>query len=184
MLKIKSFLYPLTISVCIIVSPVACSKEMPANSTVNTEVVDVIVQKVNQTADSVTDKKKLLEIIEAVRMGWLEADGTPFRTHFLDFDGARYFETGGQNIGLTDLVEHHVEPEGDAFTDFVLDFSNVQTHIEGDFAWALVDVKLNATLKRDGRVIDNKGHETFIFKRIDGDWKVLHTHSSSRAVKK
>ena len=126
----------------------------------------------------------LRDIIEAIRVGWIEADGTPFREHFLDFEGARYFEGGGQNVGLTDLIEHHVEPEGDAFEDFSLVFSNIETHIEGGFAWALVDSELQATLKRDGRVIHTNGRGTYLFRNIDGEWKVVHTNSASRPVKK
>ena len=130
------------------------------------------------------DDAQLLEIIEAVRIGWVEADGTPFRQHFLDFEGARYFEGGGQNEGLTDLIEHHVEPEADAFEDFSLVFSNIETHIENGFAWALVDTEIKATLKRDGRVIHNKGRGTYLFRNVDGEWKVVHTNSASRPVKK
>jgi ketosteroid isomerase-like protein len=130
------------------------------------------------------DDAALLEIIEAVRIGWLEADGTPFREHFLDFEGARYFEGGGQNTGLTDLIEHHVEPEADAFENFSLDFSNIETHIENGFAWALVDTEIKATIKRDGRVIHNKGRGTYLFRNVDGEWKVVHTGSASRPVKK
>ena len=57
-------------------------------------------------ADELEDRAQLNSIIEAVRLGWLEADGTPFREHFLDFEGARYFESGGQNEGLTDLIDY------------------------------------------------------------------------------
>ncbi len=127
---------------------------------------------------------ELRKIIEAVRIGWIEADGTPFRRHFLDFEGARYFEGGGQNKGLIDLIEHHVEPEADAFEDFSLDFTNIETHIENGFAWALVDTEIKATLKRDGRVIHNKGRGTYLFRNVDGEWKVVHTNSASRPVKK
>ncbi len=130
------------------------------------------------------DDAQLREIIEAVRIGWMEADGTPFRQHFLDFEGARYFEGGGQNEGLTDLIKHHVEPEADAFESFSLDFSNIETHIEGGFAWALVDTEIKATLKRDGRVIHNKGRGTYLFRNVDSEWKVVHTNSASRPVKK
>ena len=52
-------------------------------------------------------------IIADIEYGWENADGTPFYLHFLGQDGARYVETGGQNEGLDDLVEHHVVPEGD-----------------------------------------------------------------------
>lgn len=130
------------------------------------------------------DDAALRAIIEAVRVGWMEADGTPFRKHFLDFEGARYFEGGGQNEGLTDLIEHHVEPEADAFESFSLDFSNIETHIEDGFAWALVDTEIKATLKSDGRVIHNKGRGTYLFRNVDGEWKVVHTNSASRPVKK
>lgn len=130
------------------------------------------------------DDATLRAIIEAVRVGWIEADGTPFRKHFLDFEGARYFEGGGQNEGLTDLIEHHVEPEADAFEGFTLDFSNIETHIENGFAWALVDTEIKATVKRDGRVIHNKGRGTYLFRSVDGEWKIVHTSSASRPVKK
>lgn len=130
------------------------------------------------------DDAALREIIEAVRVGWQEADGTPFRQHFLDFEGARYFEGGGQNEGLTDLIEHHVEPEADAFNDFSLDFSNIETHVERGFAWALVDTEIKATVKSDGRVIHNKGRGTYLFRKVEGEWKVVHTNSASRPVKK
>jgi Domain of unknown function (DUF4440) len=135
------------------------------------------------TADD-ADRDALVSIISAVERGWEQADGAPFREHFLNFEGARYIESGGQNDGLDDLIEHHVEPEADALGGFDLNLDNIETHIEGDFAWAIADVEVKATVKRDGRVIHNRGHETFLFRRIGTEWKVVHTHSSSRPVKK
>lgn len=129
------------------------------------------------------DEQALVGIINAIERGWEEGDGTPFRQHYLDFEGARYIEGGGQNEGLRDLIEHHVEPESDALADFELELSNIEAHIEGDFAWAIADVELTATVKRDDREIHSRGHETFLFRRVGSDWKVVHTHSSSRAVK-
>ncbi len=134
-------------------------------------------------ASPADDRKSIRAIIDAIEYGWENADGTPFREHFLDFDGARYIETGGQNVGLTDLVEHHVEPEGDFLDHLDLTFSNVEIHLEQGFAWALADVEVVATVKRDGRHIHNRGYETFLFRWVDGDWKVVHTHSSTRPVK-
>ena len=129
------------------------------------------------------DSAALIAIIDAVEKGWEQADGTPFREHFLDFEGARYIESGGQNKGLTDLIEHHVEPEGDALDGLELNLSNVETHVEGGFAWAIADVEVKALVKRDQREIHNRGYETFLFRRLDGKWKIIHTHSSSRPVK-
>ena len=36
------------------------------------------------------DAAALAAIVHAVAKGWEQADETPFRNHFLDFDGARY----------------------------------------------------------------------------------------------
>ena len=129
------------------------------------------------------DSAALIAIIDAVEKGWEQADGKPFWEHFLDFEGARYIESGGQNAGLTDLIEHHVEPEGDALDSLELNFSDVETHFEGDFAWAIANVEVKATVKRDQRVIHNRGYQTFLFRHVNGKWLVIHTHSSSRPVR-
>ena len=130
------------------------------------------------------DAAEMVAIIHAIAIGWEQGDGTPFRDHFLDFEGARYIESGGQNTGLSDLVEHHVEPEGDALDGLELDFLDIETHVEGDFAWAIANTEIKATVKSDQRKIHNRGYETFLFRRVDGQWKVVHTHSSSRPVVK
>jgi len=126
---------------------------------------------------------QLKQIIADIEYGWENADGTPFYSHFLGQDGARFIETGGQNLGLQDLVEHHVVPEGDVLDGLDLKFTKVETHIEGNFAWAIADVEVKATVRKDGRTIHSRGHETFVFRRTDDGWKVVHTHSSTRPVR-
>jgi hypothetical protein len=125
---------------------------------------------------------ELSTIVHAISKGWEQADGTPFREHFLDFEGARFIEGGGQNTGLSELIDHHVVPEGDALDSLELAFLNIETHVEGEFAWAIADTEIRATVKSDKRQIHNRGYETFLFRRVGGEWKVVHTHSSSRPV--
>jgi ketosteroid isomerase-like protein len=98
-------------------------------------------------------------------------------------EGARYVESGGQNVGLSDLIDYHVEPERDALDGLELNFSNIETHVEGPYAWAVADVEVIAVVKSDGRKIHNRGYETFLFRRVGSEWKVVHTHRSSRPVK-
>ncbi len=129
------------------------------------------------------DSAALIAIIDAVEKGWEQGDGQPFRKHFLDFEDARYIESGGQDAGLTHLIEHHVVPESDSFDNFEVTFSNIETHIEGDFAWAVADFEYKATVKRDQREIHSRGYESFLFRRVDGNWMIIHTHSSARPVK-
>ena len=126
------------------------------------------------------DAAEIEAILEDVRMGWEQGDGAPFYLHFLDWEGARYFEGGGQNLGLRDLVEHHVEPEADL--GLSLAFSNIQTHFEGGFAWALVDTQIHLTTS-DGREINNRGHGSYLFRWVGDAWKVVHTQSASSPIR-
>lgn len=134
----------------------------------------------SQTETGNTDPALIKEILEDIRVGWENGDGTPFYNHFLDWEGARYFEGGGQNVGLEDLVVNHVEPEAEL--DLQLEFSNIQIHFEGGFAWALVDTDIRLTTP-DGRKIHNKGHATYLFRWVEDAWKVVHTQSASSPVK-
>lgn len=129
------------------------------------------------------DEAAIKAVIVAVERGWEQGDGAPFRKHFLDFDGARYIESGGQNVGLDDLVRRHVEPEKTALEYLQLDFDKVVIHFEGNFAWALADIRVKGKVRKTGKEFDKKGFETFLFRKIDGIWKVVHTHSSSRDAK-
>jgi len=128
------------------------------------------------------DQDQIHLILKDIERGWEQADGQPFRTHFLDSPDARYFESGGQNEGLDDLVDHHVVPEGKSLK-LELDFGNVQINIHSGLAWVLADTEIKGSFTNSNRTIHNRGFQTFVLRKIDGNWKVLHTHSSSRPVK-
>ena len=132
----------------------------------------------NNTADQ---NERLIEnIVNDIRIGWENGDGTAFYKHFLDWDGARYFEGGGQNVGLEDLIVNHVEPEAEL--GLKLGFTNIQTHFEGNFAWAVVDTEIKLTTT-SGRKIHNEGHGTYLLRWVSSGWKVVHTQSASKPVK-
>ena len=134
-------------------------------------------------AKAPSDADAIKAIIAEIETGWELGDGAPFRKHFLDFDGARYIESGGQNVGLDDLVKRHVEPEKHSLEFLQLDFKNVVVHFEGNFAWAIADTVVKGKVRATGKEIDKKGYETFLFRKVGKVWKVVHTHSSSRDAK-
>jgi len=134
----------------------------------------------NDAEASPEDKTAILEIIAGTEHGWENGDGAPFRDNFLDYEGARYFESGGSNEGLDDLVTNHVEPEKDALEYLELNFANIEVHFEHGFAWAVADTEVKGKVRSSGVEFDKTGRQTFLFRNVDGVWKVVHTHSSSR----
>jgi hypothetical protein len=129
------------------------------------------------------DKQAIIDIISSIKYGWENGDGAPFRKNFLDFKGARYIEGGGQNAGLDSLVEHHVEPEKDALEYLKLNFNDIEVHFEGknkSFAWAIADTRVKGKVNKSGREFDKSGYQTFLFRKVDDVWKLVHSHSSSR----
>lgn len=135
---------------------------------------------ISSLALSSDDDLAIKTIINDIKTGWEIGSGEPFRKNFLDFDGARYFESGGQNEGLDDLINHHVEPEKDALTFLSLEFSGIEINYEKDFAWAVANTRVKGEVRKSEKKFDKAGYQTFLFRKIDDQWKVVHTHSSSR----
>lgn len=129
------------------------------------------------------DEALIRAIVGDIEAGWEHADGEPFERHFLDFEGARYIESGGQNEGLRDLIDHHVVPEGDSLSQLELDITSLEVHFEESFAWAVGDVEVRATIAASGDSLHRRGYQTFLFRWVDDAWKVVHTHSSTRPVR-
>ena len=134
--------------------------------------------------EPVQDEALIRAIMADVAGGWENADGAPFERHYLDFAGARYVESGGQNEGLRDLIDHHVVPEGDSLSSLKLSITDIDVHFEGGFAWAIGSVELNATIASSGDELHRTGYETFLFRWVGDAWKVVHTHSSTRAPRR
>lgn len=61
-----------------------------------------------------------------------------------------------------------------------LDYSNIEIHLEKDFAWVIADTKIKGKVNKSGKEFDKKGIQTFLFRLVDKHWKVVHTLSSSK----
>ncbi|MFD2819753.1 nuclear transport factor 2 family protein [Paraglaciecola chathamensis] len=129
------------------------------------------------------DKATIEEIIIAIENGWESGQGRPFYEHYLDHKGARYIESGGQNTGLSDLVENHVEPEKEVLKRLTIDILDMDITIDDDMAWAITTVNVSGEVRKTGSTFDKKGYQTYLFKRTSNGWKVIHSHSSTRDKK-
>ena len=137
----------------------------------------------SQSSFAGENESAIIQIIQDIKYGWENGDGKPFRKNYLDFKGSRYIESGGQNEGLDDLVKNHVEPEKDALEFLSLEFSDIEVYFETDFAWAIANTRVKGKVRKSQKIFDKSGFQTFLFRKVAGNWKVVHTHSSSRDFK-
>ncbi len=92
---------------------------------------------------------------------------------------ATIIEGAGLDRSWVNYRDHHLAPELKEFKDFRYRPSDIEVTVEGDQAWVMFRYALAATMGE--RTIDNVGRGTMILQRVNGQWRIRHSHTSSRA---
>jgi len=146
-------------------------------------VVAVLVLLGGCTQSVPEDPAALESIIADVEKGWETSDGKYFRKHFLDYPKAPYVSSGVITRGLRILIARDVDDVDrvvGSLEDLDVAYSSIETHFEGSFAWALAKVEIKANNTNTGRALHLRGYQTFLFRNVEGEWKVVHTNTSFR----
>ncbi|AMC10959.1 DUF4440 domain-containing protein [Lutibacter profundi] len=99
------------------------------------------------------------------------------------------YESGGSEGSYSNYLGHHLGPELDYFNSFIFSDYKVNAIIDLPYAFTTetyiytIDLKANEKKGRESRIINKKGVATSILKKTNGVWKIIKTHSSSRANK-
>ena len=128
---------------------------------------------------------------QAAIEAWLKGYDTAFNARNLEALATFYhpdvtiYEGGGINNGWADYRDRHLGPELNAFEN--LQFAHRETKVTvlggGQSAYATSRYTLKA--KMGERDIDSEGLATYLLLRgTDGAWKIRHSHTSSRPVRK
>lgn len=103
--------------------------------------------------------------------------------NFFTADSA-VFESGGVEGTFAHYLEHHIGPELAEFKEFSFRDYKLEVRLDLPFALTTESFIYKIVLKEDGRVIEKRGVATSVLKKIDGHWKFLQTHTSSRNLPK
>jgi len=93
---------------------------------------------------------------------------------------SQIFESGGVEGTYAHYLEHHLGPELKAFTSFKFSDYKADVVIDGIYAFVTETYNYTIVLAEDERIIERKGVATSILKKINGEWKIVKSHSSSR----
>lgn len=99
-------------------------------------------------------------------------------------NNATVFENGKYEGSYQDYLDHHIGPELGHFEEFTFSDYKVNVRMEGDIAVAYETYNYKiVTGGDDSRTIERQGVATSVLKKMDGSWKIIQNHGSSRALK-
>ncbi|HEY6384543.1 MAG TPA: nuclear transport factor 2 family protein [Candidatus Acidoferrum sp.] len=66
----------------------------------------------------------------------------------------------------------------ETFSERKLTPRDITIHVYGDAAWAEFYWDFNAKFRKDGKPITTHGRETQIYRKMQGNWRIIHVHYS------
>ncbi len=91
------------------------------------------------------------------------------------------FESGHANYGWADYRDNHLVPEMGEMKNTKYEFSDLKIHLAAKTAWATLKYTIAADVLDNGkpRHVDGGGLGTAILEKRDGQWRIVHWHSSA-----
>ena len=97
---------------------------------------------------------------------------------------SQVFESGGVEGTYAHYLEHHIGPELAEFAEFSYRDYTVEVRLELPLAITTESYIYKIVLKEGGKVVEKRAVTTSVLKKINGEWKIIQTHTSSRALPK
>jgi len=175
---LKQFLF-LPLSLSLVLGVYSCKEETKETSAdsmpIETETVEVDVEA--EKDEVIAHMKKYKDAFQN-----LSTDGTME----LFSEDSQVFESGGTEGTYANYIEHHIGPELSHFNSFTFSDYTIEVQVDLPYAFTTetyiytLDLKPNKEKNRKAQIISKKGVATSVLKKVDGSWKILKTHSSSR----
>ena len=93
---------------------------------------------------------------------------------------SKIFESGGSEGNYAHYLEHHLGPEFKEFTSFKYSNYKVDVMVDGKYAFATETYTYIIVVAKDKAEIKRKGVSTSVLKKVNGEWKIMVSHNSSR----
>lgn len=148
-------------------------------TTSNQEVEDKT--KPEEVVDLTAEENAVKKVMKTYKETLESLDVT--ESYALFTEDSEVLEQGKIEGTYRDYIANHIGPELGHFESFT--FSNYEINVIVDMPYAFTTESYiyNIVLKEESRKVERKATATSILKKIDGNWKIIKTHSSSRAVK-
>nr|WP_321221999.1 nuclear transport factor 2 family protein [uncultured Psychroserpens sp.] len=138
----------------------------------------------------VIDIKSEKQLVENVMKAYKDAiqNLTTKGTFELFTPDATVFEQGKVEGTYKDYIDHHLGPELGHFKSFTFSDYEIHTTVNLPYAYTTENYLYTIVLKGDEvkgtqeRTIESKGVATSILEKINGEWKIIHSHTSFKKI--
>lgn len=93
---------------------------------------------------------------------------------------SKIYESGGNEGSYAHYLEHHLSPEMKEFKSFTFSDYKVDATVSGEYAFSTETYNYKIVEAKDNKEFKRKGIATSILKKVNGEWKILISHNSSR----
>lgn len=93
---------------------------------------------------------------------------------------SKIYESGGSEGSYAHYKEHHLTPELKEFKSFTFSNYKVEIQIEGNYAFTTESYNYTIIVAKDNAEVKRKGIATSVLIKVNGDWKIMINHNSSR----
>lgn len=164
MKKIIYLLTMLILASCTTSNPEATDKTKPE------EVGDITAEE-NAVKKVMRTYKETLESLDVTE------------SYALFSEDSEVLEQGKIEGTYRDYIANHIGPKLGHFESFTFSDYEISVIVDMPYAFTTESYIYSIVLKEESRKVERKAAATSVLKKMDGSWKIIKIHSSSRAVK-
>lgn len=127
------------------------------------------------------DEAAVREALQKSALGFAKNDVDMVTKVWANDETLTVFESGHANYGWTDYRDHHLLPEMKEFKNTKYELSDMKIHVAGKTAWATFKYTISGDVEQRGttRHVDGAGLGTAVLEERQGQWRIVHWHSSA-----
>ncbi len=138
-----------------------------------------VTSAIHQAVSAHDDNAKAVsEVLQQEAAAFEKGDIEALNKFWANDEWVSVFESGGADIGWANYRDHHLIPEMKELKNTKHTLSDIRVRVAGKTAWATFKYLLAGDLKE--RHIDVNGLGTAILEERNGQWLIVHRHTSAR----
>ena len=137
--------------------------------------------KQEEVIDLATEVQAVKKVMKTYKETLESLDVTD--SYALFTEDSEVLEQGKIEGTYRDYIANHIGPELGHFESFTFSEYEISVVLDMPYAFTTESYIYNIVLTEDGSKVERKATATSILKKMDDEWKIIKTHSSSRAVK-